>query len=194
MQRLHTLAALTFLTLLIPAAAASAAEQTLTLEPEATQVTFLLPATGHDVEGRLYLQSGEIAFDPATGAAWGEIRIDAVRAETGSKKRDKKMHAKVLESARFPSIVFVPERLEGELAASGSSDVVLVGNVTIHGAAHTLTLPTRVVIDSGRATAAAVEPAAAIVGATAPAAWIETSTSWLTLRNRMLGSCMPQAT
>ena len=95
-----------------------AAEQVATLEPDDTAVTFFLEATGHDVEGKLYLRSGEIRLDPATGLAAGELVIDATRAESGSKKRDKAMHKKVLESEQHPWISFKAERYEGELAAS----------------------------------------------------------------------------
>ena len=104
-----------------------AAEQVATLEPDDTAVTFFVEATGHEMSAttrsgrsrsKLYLRSGEIRLDPATGLAAGELVIDATRAESGSKKRDKAMHKKVLESEQHPWISFKAERYEGELAAS----------------------------------------------------------------------------
>ncbi len=131
----------------------SGAEQVLDLEPESTEVTFLLEATGHDVAGTLYLRTGRIRFDADTGAASGEVSIDARRAETGHQKRDKTMHKKVLDSEHHPLIVFKPERLEGEIAAEGASEVQLIGTVTLLGKEHPLTLPTTVSIADGKVTA-----------------------------------------
>lgn len=140
-------------TLLILAHPSFAEEKVLTLAPETTKVGFFLEATGHDVEGHLYLQTGRIIFDPATGTASGEITIDLKRAETGDKKRDKKMHGEVLESERFPLIVFKPARIEGAIALSGTSKFDLVGTVSIHGSEHPLTLPTTVTIDGEKVSA-----------------------------------------
>jgi len=128
-------------------AAASAAERVLTLDPQATSVTFLLAATAHKVHGTLHLESGEVRFDPATGVASGEIALDARLAETGNEKRDRKMHEVVLESARFPRIVFRPTRFEGTLAGG---EAHLVGTLTLHGDEHPLTLVATVQIDGER--------------------------------------------
>ena len=117
-----------------------AGEQTLTLDPEASQVTFVLKATGHDVRGNLFLQQGEIRFDPATGAATGEVKIDARRTETGSRRRDRKMHEKVLKSEEYPLIVFTAESMDGEVAATGASNIQLHGTVSLLGVEHPLTL------------------------------------------------------
>jgi len=97
--------------------------------------------------GTLYLRSGEIHLDEESGAASGEITIDVVRSETGNKKRDKTMHAKVLHSAENPWIVFEAQRMEGTLAESGASDVQLVGTLTLVGSEHPFTLPMAVELD-----------------------------------------------
>jgi len=89
------------------------------------------------------LVGGTFRFDPATGAASGEVTVDARRAETGNAKRDKTMHADVLESERFPSIVFKVERVEGALAESGRSDLRLAGVMILHGSDHRMTLRRR---------------------------------------------------
>jgi polyisoprenoid-binding protein YceI len=128
------------LALFVLAPVAGAAEQVLSLDPDASEVTFLVDATGHDVHGTLYLNAGEVHFDPATGTASGRIEIDATRAETGNRSRDKTMHKKVLESVSFPLFVFVPDHFTGEIADAGSSRVELHGTLTIHGAEHPLTL------------------------------------------------------
>ncbi len=148
---IHRPGLLTFLFSIAPILALPAigAEQVLDLEPETTRVTFTLKAAVHDVAGTLYLHGGRIRFDAATGVASGEVSIDAKRAETGSEKRDKKMHKKVLESEHHPLIVFRPERIEGEIAAEGSSEIQLIGTVTLLGTDHALTLPSTVEIEDG---------------------------------------------
>ena len=114
---------------------------TLSLDPAATEITFLLGASGHDVHGVLHLATGQIGFDPEKGTAWGEIAIDARRAESGSAKRDKTMHRKVLESETHPLIRFHPERLDGTVALDGESSFRIVGTVTLLGVEHPLELP-----------------------------------------------------
>jgi len=129
------------------------AGETLQLDPAKSKLTFLLGATGHDVEGVLTLQSGTITFDRATGQAGGEIVIDAAKTVTGSDSRDKTMHKDVLVSAKFPQIVFQPEKLEGQLAESGTSKVSLRGKVVLLGISHELVLPTEVEIKGNQVVA-----------------------------------------
>lgn len=126
--------------------AAPAGAETLVLDPSRSQLTFVLGATAHDVEGTLALDSGTVIFDRATGAAGGEIAIDAARTATGSAGRDEKMHAEVLLSAKFPRIVFRPQKLEGQLAPSGRSQIGLRGKVGLAGVEHELLLPAEVEI------------------------------------------------
>jgi len=149
---------LLLLGLVLAAGTARGAEQVLSLDPEMTTVSFHLGATGHDVEGILHLDRGELRFDPETGTASGEITLDARRSETGSKSRDKTMHKKVLESEKFPFFVFRADRLEGTLAPQGSSEISLVGTLTLHGEDHPLTLPAKVEIDGDRVEASTTFP------------------------------------
>ncbi len=118
------------------------AAQELEVDAANTQVTFLLEATGHDVSGQLYVETGLIQLDPATNAAAGEIAINARRTVSGNEKRDKTLHRKVLESELFPQIVFHPQRLVGTVATSGVSEIEIAGQVSLHGTEHPLTLPT----------------------------------------------------
>jgi len=138
---------------LLAAAPLAAAENVLTFDPSTTTITFFLEATGHDVHGTLALADGQLRFDPQSGEVAGKITIDASRAESGNAKRDKKMHNKVLETATYPEIVFVPSRIEGTVAPSGSSEVTLVGTVAIHGGEHEVELPTTVEFADGNFTA-----------------------------------------
>jgi len=127
-----------------------AEEQTFRVDPGETRVSFTLGATMHTVRGTLGVVSGEIRFDLDGGAAAGEIVLDAGSAETGNSKRDKKMHTKVLESERYPTIVFTAERIEGELGDVGAGWIALHGRISIHGAEHSLILEAEVERDGDR--------------------------------------------
>jgi polyisoprenoid-binding protein YceI len=121
--------------------AAAAGDLVVTVDPAATKTTFVLHATLHKAEGRVPLTSGEIRFDPATGKASGKIVFDATKATTDNDGRDEKMHKEVLESAKYPEFVFVPEKVDGPFNNTGVSKLKLIGTITIHGGSHPLTVP-----------------------------------------------------
>jgi polyisoprenoid-binding protein YceI len=128
--------------LAVAGALPAAAEQVVVqLDPEATEVSFVLGATGHDVHGTFGFDEGTIRFDPGTGEASGELVVDAADAETGNGSRDKTMHKKVLESDRFPRIVFHVEQVEGALPEQGHGTLQLHGTMEIHGTEHPMTMP-----------------------------------------------------
>ncbi len=112
-----------------------------TFDPAATTVHFTLGATFHTVHGTMHLKSGEIRFNAATGTASGEVVADATTAETGNASRDRKMHREVLQSARYPEIVFTAERVSGSIQPTGTSRVQLSGTFELDGRTHPLTMP-----------------------------------------------------
>lgn len=143
-------AAFAVVALLAASPAARAEEQLLSLDPATTAVHFTVTATGHDVEGTFHVTSGAVRFDEATGVASGEIRVDALSAETGNGSRDKTLRGDVLETERFPLFVFTPEHVVGAVPASGEGQVELRGTVALHGASHPLTVPAKVRLEGGR--------------------------------------------
>lgn len=134
----------------LAAVSARAEQHAFALDPAASRINFTLDATGHDVEGTIAVKSGRLAFDPATGAASGEIVIDLKSAETGSDGRDKDMHGKVLETGKYPTAVFRIEKLRGPVAPAGPSQVHLDGTLSFHGGEHKLSLPAKVEVRNGR--------------------------------------------
>jgi polyisoprenoid-binding protein YceI len=124
---------------------AGAAERTLTFDGAHTEVAFDLPATGHDVHGLISFRQGEIRFDDETGRASGEIVLDAASAVSGNDSRDKTLREEVFEAAKFPEIRFIADRVEGRLAAEGTSEIRLAGRVRLHGVEHPLTMKAKVV-------------------------------------------------
>jgi polyisoprenoid-binding protein YceI len=129
---------------LAPLASIDAQERTLQLDPARTTVEFTLGATLHTVHGTFHPATGRMSFDAATGRATGELVVDATSAQTGSDGRDQKMHSSVLESARFPRIVFRPDRVEGAVAEQGVSKAQVHGWFEIHGQRHEMVVPIEV--------------------------------------------------
>ena len=121
-------------------------EITFIPDPAASTVSFSLDATLHTVHGSFALKKSSVRFSPGTNHIDGEIVLDATSAKTGIEGRDKKMHKDVLESARYPEITFLPDRVEGPIAMEGTSHVQVHGVFTIHGLAHEMTVPTDVEI------------------------------------------------
>lgn len=115
----------------------------LELSPDRTSLTFTVKATGHAIEGLLALDSGEIRFDPDTGAASGQVTINLRRTGTGNRLRDREMHASVLETERYPVATFRPSRVVGALAPWGPSVLALEGLLGLHGSEHPVTLPVK---------------------------------------------------
>jgi polyisoprenoid-binding protein YceI len=107
-------------------------------------VQFTLGGTLHTVHGSFKLKRGAIRFDPSTGKIGGEAVVDATSGESDNEGRDRRMHDNVLESARYPEIVFTPDRVEGVVARQGASQVEVHGIFRIHGAEHEVMLPVHV--------------------------------------------------
>jgi len=145
----------TFITLALLALAAplTAGELQIELDPELTSISFRLQATLHSVHGSAALTVGSLGLNTENGSMTGAVTIDATTADTGNKKRDKKMHGKVLLTADHPEIVLQPDRLEGELAQQGASDVTLHGAIEILGQSHVVSVPMHIEIDDGHFTA-----------------------------------------
>jgi polyisoprenoid-binding protein YceI len=106
------------------------------------------------VHGTFRLKRGLVRFDPATGKAEGELVVDAASGDSGTAGRDRRMSESILETAKFPEIVFTPEQVEGAVNPSGPSRINVRGQFRIHGAAHPLTLAIETQSAPGRITAA----------------------------------------
>lgn len=126
--------------LFLAGAAAQAQSTQLKLDPAKTRVTWTLGDVLHTVEGTFALKSGAITFDAQTGEASGQIVVDAASGNSGNGMRDSKMKKDVLESAKYPEIVFTPRHVSGFAAGKESETVQVAGEFTIHGSTHPLTL------------------------------------------------------
>jgi polyisoprenoid-binding protein YceI len=140
--------------LLIAATGTAAAQSVeLQLDPAKTSVKMNLGAALHSVHGMFQLKKGGLQFDPASGRVSGEVVVDARSGDTGNGMRDRKMHREVLESERYPDIVFHPDRVEGTVAAQGKSSVKVHGMFNVHGVNREITVPAEVDMASDQWTA-----------------------------------------
>ena len=128
----------------------AAQEVSLEMDPAQSKVDFTLGDILHTVRGTFQLKHGAIRFDLASGAASGELLVDARSGASGNDTRDRKMHKEILESQRFPDVVFRPDRVEGKLAPQGVSQVKVHGSFAIHGSEHELTAPVEVRVNRGQ--------------------------------------------
>jgi polyisoprenoid-binding protein YceI len=142
-------------TALLMASSIAAAAQSLAfqVDPQHTAVDFTLGDALHTVHGTFRLKQGSLRLDPVSGKLAGEIVVDAKSGESGSGMRDRKMHWEVLESQRYPEIVFRPDRVEGTVLPQGKSSVRVHGVFSIHGADHELSVPAEVDMSSDHWTA-----------------------------------------
>lgn len=124
-----------------PAVQSNPAELTLKLDPAHSKLNWTLGSTLHTVHGTFALKSGMLRFDPESGSAAGEFVAFATSGESGNDSRDKKMHAEILESARYPDVIFRPTKIDGKVSMQGTSEVQLQGKFLLHGSEHDLTVP-----------------------------------------------------
>jgi polyisoprenoid-binding protein YceI len=114
-------------------------EFVLTLDPAQSTVHWTVDSTLHTVHGTFALTRGTVQFNPQSAKASGQIVVSAQSGESGDHSRDARMHKEILESAKYPEVIFRPTQIEGQVARSGASDVKLQGIFSIHGSDHDLT-------------------------------------------------------
>lgn len=123
-----------------------AQQQDLRLEfsPANTAVNFTLGDILHTVHGSFKLKHGDAEYNFATRAVHGALVIDATSGQSGNHSRDHKMHREILESDKYPEIIFRPDHVDGDVSPAGTSTVQVHGMFSIHGSDHEVTLPMRI--------------------------------------------------
>jgi polyisoprenoid-binding protein YceI len=89
--------------------------------------------------------SGEIDGDPDHLATTGHVKllINATTYDSGSDMRNNHVLHSVLETAKYPSIIFESTRIEDiQVVAPGAmGSITVVGNLTLHGTTRELRVP-----------------------------------------------------
>jgi polyisoprenoid-binding protein YceI len=127
-----------------------ASELALTLDPAQSTVDWMVDSTLHTVHGTFALKSGAVHFETETGKAGGEFVVLAASGESGNGSRDVRMHKEILETAKYPEIVFRSTQVEGKVSPSGASDVKLIGVLSIHGGEHNMTVQVHAELNGDR--------------------------------------------
>ncbi len=126
------------------------------LDPASTEIKWVLKGNTHTTHGTFKLKGGMVSFDPATGAAEGELLVDLATGESGDPKRDANMQKQVLESDKYPSAFFHPTKITGmagPLKPGSTETVAAQGTFNIHGADHPLTLTMQIKLTGRELTA-----------------------------------------
>jgi polyisoprenoid-binding protein YceI len=111
-----------------------------------------LPATLHTVRGVTPRFEGFVQADPLPGGGHdvrARIVVDAASMNTGNSRRDRTMREKVLETGRYPEIVFELTRFTGDLSTmrpGQNFSVQIEGALTVHGRTEPVLLPVDVYV------------------------------------------------
>ncbi len=137
------------------AGAQTAANPAITLhfDPATTEIHYTAGSALHRVQGSFTLKSGQLAFDPSTGVAQGQILVDAASGHSNDKKFDEKMQSQVLESQTYPELFFHPEKSVGTVKRDNEQHMTLIGSFNIHGGDHPLKVEAFIMVHGDEATA-----------------------------------------
>jgi polyisoprenoid-binding protein YceI len=118
----------------------------------ATKINWVLAGNVHTVHGTFQLKKGELNFDRANGNISGEVVVETESGESGNAARDKRMKKEVLETDKFPEVRLKVTKLEGVVAAENASNVRMLGQFTLHGASHEVSIPLQVTLNGAEFT------------------------------------------
>src|SRR5690349_4686097 len=123
-----------------------------------SELTWELPATLHTVHGRAPELSGTIDAAAEARGEWSiqaRVTVKAAAMVTGSEKRDRNMREKVLETGRFPEIVFEARRIRADLVRLKPGErftAEVEGDLTVHGKAAPVRVPVDVSVSADSVT------------------------------------------
>ena len=125
------------------AAHAQSSELRFQFSPANTTIKFTLGDILHTEHGTFQLKRGDAEYDLLNDSVRGTLVADATSGQSGNRSRDRRMHREILESGKYPEIIFRPDHVQGKVASSGASTVQVHGVFSIHGSDHELTVPVR---------------------------------------------------
>jgi polyisoprenoid-binding protein YceI len=168
-------------------------EIVLVLDTTHCKVHYTVDSSLHTVHGTFNLKSGTVHFDPHSGKAGGEVVVFATSGESGNSSRDARMHKEILESPKYPDVVFRPTQVEGKMARDGNSDVRLHGVMLLHGQQHEIVVPVHAQLTADRWTGTASFPVPYIEwGLKDPSNWLLKVKPVVNIELEMAGSANGQ--
>lgn len=114
----------------------------------------LLSAFGHSPTIAVREMQGEIRFNPSAieqSSLHFAVRADSLTVTDNVSDKDRReieteMRERVLEVVKYPQIVYDASRVSIENATNGQNDIVLLGQLTLHGVTRPQNLPARIVV------------------------------------------------
>lgn len=119
----------------------------LAFDAAATKINWTLSGNVHTTHGTFRLKEGHVTVNVANGHISGELVVEAESGESGNASRDKRMKKEVLETDKYPQIRFQVTGLEGAAPLKSESSVRVVGQMSIHGASHEVTIPLQITLN-----------------------------------------------
>lgn len=117
------------------------------VEVAGSSVRWELPASFEPIKGVVPLFHGSIEAQPLSSGGWdvsARIVVPAASMRTGNRRRDRTLREKVLETARYPEIVFEIRQFTGDLSRfrpGATFQVQVAGDLTVHGRTAQVQLP-----------------------------------------------------
>jgi len=133
------------------------------LEVAGSTLRWELPSTFGTVKGTAPSFHGTVDAIPLASAAWdvkSRIVVPAAGLRTENRRRDRRMRA-ILETAKFPEIVFELRQFTGDLSRflpGETFPVQIAGDLTVHGRTAPVQLPVDVYVFDDRVEIAGTFP------------------------------------
>lgn len=125
------------------------------LEVAGSTLKWEVPSTFGTVKGTAPVFQGTIDAIPLSSGAWDvktRIVVPSAGLQTGNRRRDRRMRA-VLETTKFPDIVFELRQFTGDLSHLRPDEtftVQIAGDLTVHGRTARIQLPVDVYVFADR--------------------------------------------
>ncbi|HEY1249651.1 MAG TPA: YceI family protein [Thermoanaerobaculia bacterium] len=135
-------------------ASAQPAELHYAIDAAGSELGWELPATLHTVHGKAPELSGTVDAVLKDNGEWSiqaHVVVKAAAMVTGNASRDRNMREKVLETDRYPEIVFEARRVRADLSRLRPGERVTAeaeGDLTVHGKPASIRVPVDVLIQA----------------------------------------------
>ncbi len=137
---------------LLYAAASLGQQMSVDFDPALTKINWSLVGNVHTTHGTFQLKQGHVEVNPMSGAVFGELVVEANSGNSNDGARDKRMKKEILEADKFPEIRFKVAKIEGVEQLKNEATVRALGQFTIHGVSHELSIPLRLKINGTEVT------------------------------------------